>query len=51
MNIFYRLLDKIIFKVKGVDSAMVDKERDLMKSKIEKQQAAIKAAQEAIKQK
>lgn len=51
MNIFFRLIDRIIFKIKGVDITMVDKERDIMKAKIAKQQAAIKAAQEAIKPK
>ena len=51
MSRIYKFIDRITFKVKGVDLAMVDKEREIMKQKIDKQKAAIKAAQEAIKQK
>lgn len=41
IKLFYRLSDLIIFKVKGIDVAMVDKERDNIKKLIEKQKVMI----------
>lgn len=51
MSKLYKIIDRISFRIKGVDLTMVDREREIMKQKIDKQKAAIKAAQEAIKQK
>ena len=49
MSRIYKFIDKLALKIKGVDLTMVDREREIMKQKIDKQKAAIKAAQEAIK--
>ncbi len=51
MSKIFKIIDRISMKLKGVDLVMVDREREIMKQKIDKQKAAIKAAQEAIKQK